>query len=132
MMNRLGRAVTAAFVLAIALGMAADAQTLRGGVLRMAFTVGRHLAQQRADEPARRHHDGHEGLQRPARVRLGLRAGIAILVTVLSINLVGDGLNDALNPRTTTVATAAGSGESTQVAASLPESAPRAPIAAGS
>jgi peptide/nickel transport system permease protein len=25
--------------------------------------------------------------------------GVAILVTVLAINLVGDGLNDALNPR---------------------------------
>ena len=25
--------------------------------------------------------------------------GIAILITVLSINLVGDGLNDALNPK---------------------------------
>ena len=25
--------------------------------------------------------------------------GLAILLTVLSINLVGDGLNDALNPR---------------------------------
>ena len=25
--------------------------------------------------------------------------GIAILLTVLSINLVGEGLNDALNPR---------------------------------
>jgi len=25
--------------------------------------------------------------------------GIAILITVLSINLVGEGMNDALNPR---------------------------------
>jgi peptide/nickel transport system permease protein len=25
--------------------------------------------------------------------------GVAILLTVLSINLVGEGLNDALNPR---------------------------------
>jgi peptide/nickel transport system permease protein len=25
--------------------------------------------------------------------------GVAIIITVLSINLVGEGLNDALNPR---------------------------------
>ncbi len=57
--------------------------------------------------------------------------GVAILLTVLSINLVGDGLNDALKPRTATALAATGA-ETGQVDARLSEPAPHAPIAAGS
>jgi len=58
--------------------------------------------------------------------------GIAILVTVLSINLVGDGLNDALNPRTTVAPAGSTVDAAGPVATPVAESAPRTPVAAGS
>ena len=34
-----------------------------------------------------------------SRFRLGLALGLALVLTVLAFNLVGDGMQDALNPK---------------------------------